>query len=597
MEISSLTADSLGWEAWATLAVLLAMVVALVRGIARTDYVLLGSLGLLLVAGIVTPQEAFAGFANPAVLTIGSLFVVAEAVHKTNALKALMPLFFPRTNRLGRMLPSFMLSTAGLSAFLNNTPVVAMLIPRVKSWAESASISPSKVFIPLSYAAILGGLITLIGTSTNIVVSGLMEAEGYAPLGFFDLTTVGLPAAVVVIIFFVAGGHRLLPDNATDEDTARMKDYFFEVRVAERSPFVGQTIEEAGLRHLGNAYLVNLYRQTHRQPAHPTEVLVGGDVLSFIGSADAVEGLLSREGLTNTVNEHEPGDGLEFGLYEAVVAPGSQLVGKTLREVDFRSTFGGVVLAIRRRDEEIRGSLGRVPIKEGDLLLIEARPRFYYLWRDDRDEFYLVSQLREAQATARSRKAPAAIAVLFGMVAAVVTGLLPLATAAFAAALGVIVLKCLLGREAQAAVDVKVLIVIAAALGIGAAVEKTGLAGFFAHGMVAGLAPLGTVAVMLGLYITTNILTELITHKAAAVLMLPVAIAAAIDTGAEPKAFALVVAVAAAASFMTPIGYQTNLMVMSVGRYRFSDYLRVGVPVSLLVMAVAVAMIRLVWMG
>ncbi len=591
--------STLGWQAWVTAGVIVAMMGALVREWARPDLVLLGGLAGLLLVGVVTPEQAFAGFSNSAVITVAALFVVAAGVERTGALGFLDHLLFPKkTARLGWALPRLMFSTAGLSAFLNNTPIVALFVPRVQTWASRRNVSASKLLIPLSYAAITGGMITLIGTSTNLVVSGLMEAEGYAGLGFFDVTWVGLPAALAMMLYMTLVGHRLLPvrqkQGAMAEDGLR--DCLFEVRVAQGSPLVGQTIEEAGLRSLGAAYLGHVRRAGRVIPASPEVGLQAGDVLTFAGDLAMLEALLQRPGLERTLRAVEDDQYETLPLDEAVVAASSNLVGKTLREAAFRDHYQGVVLAIQRKDEQVEGPLGRIPIKAGDLLLVEARNGFDSHWNATRDEFYLVAPRRPTQAKPQRWKAALSLLIFAAMIGAMASGLVSVVTASFAAALAVIATRCLRAHEARRAVDVQVLVVIAAALGIGKAVEASGLAALMATGLLTATGSLGLVATLVALYLATNVLTELITHKAAAVLMLPVALSVAASLNLNPSAFAVLIAVAAAGSFATPIGYQTNLMVMAAGGYRFKDYLRVGIPASLIIMAVAVTVIYLHWL-
>ncbi|QXD14338.1 SLC13 family permease [Rhodocaloribacter litoris] len=589
--------EALGWEAWFTVGVLVGMMGLLVREVARPDIVLLGSLGLLLLAGILTPEQAFAGFANPAVLTVAALFVVAAGVQEANALGFMDRLVFSPRGRLLGALVRLMLSTSFLSAFLNNTPIVAMFAPRVKQWAREVGLAPSKLLIPLSFAAIAGGMVTLIGTSTNIVVSGLMEAEGYPGLRMFDLTWVGVPVVFALLVYFLLVGHRLLPERKAEGPAYGngLEDCLFEFRVAPRSYMIGQTVEAAGLRALGAAYLAHIHRGEHLIPATPDEILQAGDVLTFVGNATALDGLLDRPGLERVVSPIEAREDRALPLYEAVVAATSSLVDRTLREANFREEYGGVVLAIQRKDEQLAGPLGRIPLKAGDLLIIEAKQGFDQRWNARRDEFYLVAPRRPELKKPQPGKAPVAVVLLLGMVAASAAGWLPLVTAAFAAALAMIVTRCLSLAEARRSVDVSVLIVIAAALGLGKAVELTGLAGAMGHTLVQATAGLGPVGVLVALYVTTNILTELITHKAAAVLMLPVALAAGAEVGGDPTGLAVVIAVSAAGSFMTPIGYQTNLMVMAAGGYRYRDYLRVGLPATLLVMAITVFVVHRIW--
>jgi len=590
--------EALGWQAWITLAAIVAMVVALVREVARPDLIFLGTLGLLLLTGVLTPQEAFAGFSNPAVLTVAALFVVAAGLQRTEALAFVDRILFPRRPSTSRAVLRLMAPVSALSAFLNNTPIVAMLMPRVQQWAERHNLAPSKLLIPLSYAAIVGGMITLIGTSTNLVISGLMIQAGLPGLRMFDLTWVGLPVALAVILFFALIGHRLLPDRRRDRSGFEegLKECLFELRVTPGGHLEGKTVKEAGLRALGEAYLVHIRRSGRVIPAAPEQVLQGGDILTFVGSARMIERLLERDGLERALPSVEENATQTLPLFEAVVAPSSNLVGKTLREVQFREQYGGVVLGIQRQGQRIVGSLGRIPIEAGDLLLIEARNGFDRRWNARRDEFYLVAPRSPERPRPRPRHAPIALAIFAGMVLLAGLGWVPLVTAAFAAALGMVATRCLSGSEARQALDLQVLVVIAASLGIGQAVDRSGLAAALGHGLVALTADLGPLAALAVLYLVTMVLTELLTNNAAAALMLPVALAVAGELGLEPRAFAITIAVAASASFLTPIGYQTNLMVMSAGGYRFGDYLKAGAPVSALVFVVGLTMISLIWL-
>ncbi len=588
---------------------------ALMADVGRPDLVLLSGLSVLLVSGVVSPDQAFAGFSNAAVLTVGALYVVAGGVQHTDALSALDRVLFADTTRLGPVLARFMVPTSVLSGLLNNTPIVAMLTPRLQEWADAQNIPASKLMIPLSYAAITGGMMTLIGTSTNLIVAGLMEAEGYDPLSLFDVTWVGVPAALVVMAYFVLGGHRLLPDRGTSAPAAerRLGQNMFEVTVTAPAPIVGQTVAEAGLRDLGDAYLTHVRRGTEVLQGRPGRPLEQGDVLAFNGSLAARERLLERPGLSRTLPapdgaHDDPARYETLPLYEAVIAESSNLVGTTLGEANFREQYQGVVLGIQRQDEPVTSPVGTTELQAGDLLIVEAPDDFEERWSSgSREEFYLVaprdgrarqggSPEHDDEETDRSGRAPIALGLTGAMVLAAATGLAPIVTAAVLAALLMILAGCIRPAEAQRALNVQVLVVIAAALGIGKAIETTGLATAAAQGVLSVAEPFGPVIVLVALYLLTNLLTEIITNNAAAVLMLPVAMAAASSLGVPPVAFGVLVAVAASASFLTPIGYQTNLMVMAPGGYRFSDYARVGWPVTLLVMGTSVGIISLVWL-
>ena len=605
---------SLGLDAWVTIGVVVGVVGALMSDWGRPDLVMLSGLAGLLVAGVITPQQAFAGFSNSAVLTVGALYIVAGGVQHTDALSRLDRVLFSRGGGMGGLLARFMVPTSFLSGLLNNTPIVAMLTPRLQEWADEQNIPASKLMIPLSYAAITGGMMTLVGTSTNLIVAGLMEAEGYEPLHLFDVTWVGVPAALAVIAYFVLGGHRLLPDRGTSAPAVEeeLDANMFEVKVTLQSPIVGHTVAEAGLRDLGDAYLTHVRRGEQVLQATPRLQLEQGDVLTFNGRLAVRERLLKRPGLKRTLPSRDgrtddPVRYQTLPLYEAVIAESSDLVGSTLGEANFREEYQGVVLGIQRENEPVTGPVGTTRLQAGDLLIVEAPSDFEKRWSSgSRDEFYIVAP-RDGRARVeedsdddveedRTDRAPLALALTGSMVLAAAVNLVPIVTAAFIAALMMILTGCITSAEAQRALNVQVLVVIASALGIGKAIETTGLAQLAANGMLDVTAGWGPVAALAAIYLTTNLLTEVITNNAAAVLMLPISMATASTLGAPPIAFGLIVAIAASASFLTPIGYQTNLMVMGPGGYRFRDYARVGWPVTILVMTISVAIISMLWL-
>jgi len=604
---------SLGLDAWMTIGVVIGLVAALVSDVGRPDLVMLSGLSALLVAGVVTPEQAFAGFSNSAVLTVGALYVVAAGVQHTHALARLDRVLFTQASRLSPLLARFMVPTALLSGLLNNTPIVAMLTPRLQEWADEQGVPASKLMIPLSYAAITGGMMTLVGTSTNLIVAGLMKAEGYEPLHLFDVTWVGVPAAVAVIGYVVLGGHRLLPDRGTPAPAVEteLDENMFEVMVVRHSPIAGQTVAEAELRDLGDAYLTHVRRGTQVLQATPRLTLEAGDVLAFNGRLAARERLLKRPGLKRTLpsrdgRHDDPVRYETLPLYEAVIAESSDLVGSTLGEANFREEYQGVVLGIQRENEPVTGPVGTTELRAGDLLIVEAPTDFERRWSSgSRDEFYLVAPRdgRALESSAdgdedddRTARAPLALALTGAMVLAAAVGLAPIVTTAFLAALCMILTGCVTPAEAQRALNVQVLVVIAGALGVGKALETTGLAQTVAGGLIGATEAFGPVAALAVIYLTTNLLTEVITNNAAAVLMVPISMATASTLGAPPTAFGLIVAIAASASFLTPIGYQTNLMVMAPGGYRFRDYARVGWPATLLVMGISVTIISLLWL-
>lgn len=385
----------LGWQGWYTLAVIITMIGGLVREIFRPDLIVLTALGLLLAAGIIPPDIGLDGFSSPAVITVGSLYVIAAGIERTGALWFIDGLFSRSTSTgLPTTLAKIMIPSAFASAFLNNTPIVAMLIPRLERVAERIGQPPSKLLIPLSYAAIAGGMTTLIGTSTNLVASGLLQEAGHPGFSLFQLAWIGVPILVLVVSYMLIAGHRLLPDTgmAYEQSAADVTEYQFDLRVAPRSPMIGRTVVEAQLRHLDDAFLIHIRRGNHViGPVTPEEVLQEGDLLTFVGEPFMVDRLQQRPGLERPVDTPGSYDGGTLPLYEAVISETSSLVGQTLQEANFRDRFQGVVVAIHRQEEQIPGALGNVSLQAGDLLLIEAQPGFDERLANQRSEFYLVA--------------------------------------------------------------------------------------------------------------------------------------------------------------------------------------------------------------
>ncbi len=587
------------WQAWLTISTIIGIAVALVRDLARPDAIFLVALGVFLAAGIITPVEAFAGFSNGAVIALASLFVVAAAIEESGLLRRIEWRLLRRVHYLPLSLLRMMAPTALISAFMNNTPVVAMWIKPVQRWAYRSKISPSKMLIPLSYASIAGGMVTLMGSSTNVVVAGLVEGHGYPALGLFDFSLIGLPAAIVVLIFLAFLGVRLLPDRASEPvfTRSRLQQCLFEIRISKGSSFAGLTLEQSNLDDTedDSATIVHVRRGKHVMPVDPQLILGEGDILCFSGEVSVLEDLLLRPGLESGVSISRERTTNLLPMYEAVISDTSNLVGKSLGDIDFLSTYGGIVLAVQQRSGGLEGAMTDVPLKAGDLILVGAVGDFEDRWSTSRSEFYYVLPRGTSHGKPPNRKILVSLGILSVMIVFIAFRLLPLSTVAFAGALAMVMTRCIGIRAARNALDLQVLLLIAAALGIGVAVENTGVAEGLAQ-LLTGLATVSPILALCGLYACTNIMTELIANKAAAVLMLPVAFSMSSSLNVEPQAFILTVALAAAASFMTPVGYQTNLMVMAAGNYKVRDYLRVGLPISLLVMTMSVFIISMKWL-
>jgi di/tricarboxylate transporter len=484
-----------------------------------------------------------------------------------------------------------------MSTFLNNTPVVAMLIPAVSDWAKKLQISPSKLMIPLSYAAMLGGICSLIGTSTNLVVAGLVVTQtDLAPLGMFDIAWVGLPCALVGSLYLLLFGPKLLP--ARGSTTAQLSDprqYTAEMIVPPGSALIGRSIEQAGLRQLPGCYLVEIDRQgTSIMAVGPEETLQANDRLIFAGIVESIRDLQNLRGLVPATNQVFKLDSPRYRrqLFEAVVSNTCPLAGKTIRDGRFRNQYNAVVLAVARGGERIRRKIGDIELRAGDTLLIEANPGFARQHRDSRD-FFLVSAIEDSTPR-RHEHSTRALLILAGMVLLAASDATSMLLAAILAAGLMVLTRCCTLAEARNSVDWPVLIVIGASLGLGAAIEESGAADLLA-GSVLSAAGSDPYLTLIGVYFVTWLLTELLTNNAAVALMFPIAIAAAEQLEVNLLPFVMMLMIAGSASFVTPIGYQTNLMVYGPGGYHFTDYVRIGTPLALLVGLTALLVAPLVW--
>jgi di/tricarboxylate transporter len=587
----------MSWDAWLTLGIVVLTVTAMARDWVAPVIAVLGAVIVLLVAGVISTDQAFSGFANPAPITVAALFVVARAVEKTGALQPLVTATLGKgdSGRVG--LARLIFPTAAASAFLNNTPIVAMLAPQVAEWARKHGKAASWFLMPLSFATILGGTLTLIGTSTNLVVSGLLEASGYEPLGMFELTQIGLPLAVVGLGLIVLLAPVLLPDRrpARQQFEEEIREFVLHQRVSPEGALDGLTVEAAGLRHLEGVFLTEIERDGQViAPAAPTTLLRGGDRLMFVGRVDRIRDLQTTRGLVSAEEKHVSAfTGIDHTYFEAVISGASPLVGNTLREASFRSRYQAAVLAIHRAGARVDAKLGEVKLKAGDTLLIASDREFARRWRN-RSEFLLVAHLGGTRAIGMKR-AWLAVAVALAIVTTAGLGLLPIVHAALLGAVLLVVGGALTPGEAKNAVDLDVVVLIAAAFGIGAAIAGSGLANLLGNSVVSGLGGFGPLAVLLALTVATIVLTELITNNAAAVLVFPIAVAAAAELGLDPRPFVVGITVAASASFLTPIGYQTNTMVYGLGGYRFGDYARLGAPLTATVILTIVVFVPLFW--
>jgi di/tricarboxylate transporter len=580
-------------QAWLTLAVLIAMIAAMAWEIAGPDVILMGGLVTLAAAGVLTPAEAFAGFANESMLTVGALLVLSAALRDTGALEVTFGRIFGRTRSERVGLARMMLPIASVSAFLNNTTIVAMMTPVVIDWAHRNRMSPGRFLIPLSYATILGGVITIIGTSTNLTVAGMMIQAGMKPMGFFELAPIGIPVAVAGLAYLLWAAPRLLParKEPTEGLGESLREYTVAMIVELRSPLANRSVEDAGLRHLPGLFLVEIDRAGRViTPVGSDEVILEADRLVFAGVVDTIVDLSRIRGLVPATDDERPASS-DPGrrLIEAVVSHSSPLVGRSIRDASFRTLYDAAVIAVHRNGERVGGKIGDIVLRPGDTLLLQTAPGFLRVHRNSPD-FYLVSELPETE-NPRYDRAWVALIVLGALIAIVTLRWAPISIAAFLSAGALVATRCISAAQARRSIEWSILIVIAAALGIGTAMEKTGVAAATASVLTRMAGDVGPLAALALVYFVTVVLTEAISNNAAAALMFPIAVATAGQIGVDVRGFVMAVTVAASCGFATPIGYQTHLIVYGPGGYRFSDFVRIGLPLDVLCGVVAVAVI------
>lgn len=581
------------WIAGGTVVVCFAL---LALGRIRPYLVMLGGLLVLLVTGVLDAKSGLAGFANSGLVTVAVLFVVAAGLRQTGTLAFLVrrALGRPRTARSAQA--RLALPVVLGSGFLNNTPVVAMLLPVIQDWCRASRIPPSKVLLPLSYFAIVGGLLTLIGTSTSLVVNGLLEARGYPSTGMFGITWVGLPCAVAGSLLLLALADRVLPDRSgASEPPQAPREYTVEMLVGEKGAVRDKTLEASGLLSQPGVALVEWARGTQTwERFDRQEVLRQGDRLVFVGVIDGVLDLFRIPGLSPFTKQLRRLDGHPTGrcYVEAVVSRTSPLLARTVREVAFLDLYGAVVLGVARAGQRVQAPLCEVDFRPGDALFLEA-PRAFVDDRRNSGDFALIRRL-DGEGPATSAQAPVAALILLAMVSVVAVGVLSMLEGALIAAGLMLLTRCCSEETARRSIDWPLLLTIGAAFGFGQALERTGIASMVAQTLLqlAGGDAWVSLIVVFG---TTALLTEFVTNNAAAVIVLPIALETAQKLGVDHLPFVITVMVAASASFVTPVGYQTNLMVYTAGGYRFLDFARLGLPMTLLVGLITCGLAPLVY--
>jgi len=581
-----------------TLAVLAGLLYGLVKD-KPADLLFVGAVVLLAAMGIITPDEAFSGFANSAVLIVASLYVVAAGLRETGVMDYVGERFLGHVETEGKALFYMAIVLIPSAMVLNNTPKVALLVPVLIAWCRKRRISPSRLLMPLSFLSILGGTCSLIGTSTNLVVQGLLIKNHLRPMGFFELGSVGLPCALLGAVYLLTVGRKLLPNRKEliEQLEETRREYLVEMLVQPGCRLVGKRIGAGGLRQLPGLFLIEIDRDgAVIGPVGPDEVIQANDRLVFTGVVNTIVDLEKIPGLVPAADaQYEVSPDKQWGrqLCETVISPSSPLVDQAVRDADFRSLYDAAIVAVHRNGARLTNKVGDIRLHAGDTLLLQVGPNFSRAFRNNPD-FYLVSDVEDSRPVRFNRAWPAAL-IFLAMITAFITGAVDIMLAAFLAAGAMVAARCLSPTEARKSLDLPVVIAIAASFGVGKALEQSGVAKLFAGLLVEATRSWGPTATLTAIYLGTMILNELISNNAAAALSFPFCLESARLLGVSERPFIMAVTLAASYAFASPVGYQTHMMVFGPGGYRFTDFVRVGIPLNLLMGITAVILIPLIW--
>lgn len=577
----------------------------------RLDLVAVLALLALLLTHILTPQEALAGLSDPVVIMIAGLFVVGAAIFETGIADAAGRQITRIAGvSLTRLMIVIMLSTAFLSAFLSSTGTVAVMMPVVVSLAKKARINPAKLLIPLAFASLLGGMLTLIGTPPNIIVSNQLQAQGMQPFHFFAFTPVGLVMLAIGILFMVFVGRHLLPDRPMVQDAERgvvaqntlidlyeLRPRLFELEVLQNSPVIGFTLSELCVRSLYSLNVVSIQTQgpqkTHSKIADPHSMLRTHDKLIVKGEHDAVELFAKEKNLRISPIHDDSLSNLQF--VEILLPPRSSLLNRSLRDIKFQKKYGAVVLAEKRSGKVISTHTSTEPLHTGDTLLVTGSHRELNKLKAERNDFIVVSETTALQEKVLSRKAPIVLAILLGMMVLMSLGWVANVTAVILAAMAVVVAGALKMEEVYKSINWESVILIAAILPMATALEKTGALTLIVSGLLGSAGESSSYVMLLLLFLLTSLLSQVISNTATSVLVAPIAFQLAVGMGLSPYPFLMTVAVAASTSFATPVASPVNALVINPGNYRFKDFFKVGVLLQITILITSLLIIPVIF--
>ena len=603
----------MGFDIALTFLVLAIAFLALVFDVWAPDAILLTAVGVVTAAGVISLEQAVQQFGNTTIVALGSLYVVAAALRNSGALDRASELILGKgSQNIRKILLRMCPGVSVYSGFLNNTPIVAMGIPAIRRWARRYGVSSSKLLMPLSYAAILGGICTLIGTSTNLIAHGLLQSNGLPGFSFFELAWLGVPCATIGLIYIIIISPSLTPDRSDirDEEEEQRRS-LVELEITQNAPAAGESVSEAGLEEFPGFRLVRINREGNEiAPVSEEEELRKGDHLFYAPKkkiAGMTPDLTDYPGLRlafkppRTIERDEKKD---RELHQVVVKEGSRLVGSTVEEAKLLDRFGVAVTGVRRGEKRIDKPLGDFVLRPGDVLLLDTK-RGFQETHEDSSDFYLTSEAGGEEPTAGSQAEKQekdigkdlyiSLGVLIAIIATVTAGIFHIALAGILGVAVLLAFDVIEPGEAKGAVDWTVLIVIGAALGMGKAMEVSGAAEMISNGMVNLTIDLGPRAMLAGLVIVTAILTEIITNNGAIALMFPIALSMAQTQGLDPRAFIISITLVSSMALLSPIGYQTNLMIYGPGNYKFTDFFKVGFPLAIVLWIMVIILAPIIW--
>ncbi len=547
---------------------------------------------ILLITGILAPRDVLEGFSNQSLASIVLLILITAGIRSNFNIQGFLDIMFGRVKTYKIFLASMMAKVAILSSFVNNTPVVVLMTPYVFEWGKKHKVSPSKLLIPLSYATIIGGMITIIGTSTTLVLNGFLIKNNIASIDPIDLLIIGSAVTVTGITFLILTSSKLLPDKKDLLETFenQKREYLIEKRLSKDSQLIGQRVKEGGLRNLTGVYLVEIVRgQQVISPVNPSEIIERNDILIFAGNTEKIVDLtLSNLGIELPSKLTPTGKG-KIQVVEGVISANSSLIGKTIKESNFRDRYDAAVVAIHRNGEKLSGKIGWVRIKAGDVLLMYVGDDFQKRVDIFKDLYIISGERQEIQPNKNNNKKLLPLAgVVLALLVTQIFGLFVSLLIIFSI---MIFMKLITLQNVKRDLDINLVVILVLSLALGQAMVKTGSGALIAHEVVNLLQPYGNIALLIGLAVITTILTSFITNVGAIAIAFPLALATIQDLNVDGAPFYLAIAFAASAAFMTPIGYQTNLIVYGPGGYSFKDFLKVGIPMTIVYLTVALTAI------